>query len=200
MSKHTGEESSTSPVILSEEKKTEQALIEAAQEGDQKAFGQLVRCYQKRLFRFVYGLVGSFDATEDIVQEAFVKAYRLLDTFKTGYGFYPWLSTIARNTAFNSIRREERKESLDSLQEKGYDPISAELGPLEQILDSEGQRRFYKAVKSLPAKYRMVFVLRHFEDMNYIDIAASLKIPPGTVDSRLYRARKLLLEELKDLL
>ncbi|MEA2031621.1 MAG: sigma-70 family RNA polymerase sigma factor [candidate division Zixibacteria bacterium] len=200
MSRHNREENNPSLVIPSEEEKTEPYLIEAAQEGDKKAFGQLIRRYQKRLFRFVYGLVGSFDTTEDIVQEAFIKAYRALGTFKAGYDFYPWLSTIARNTAFNSIRRDERKESLDSLQEKGYDTTTTELGPLEQLLDSEGQYRFYKAVKALPVKYRTVFVLRHFENMGYTDIAASLKIPPGTVDSRLYRARKLLLEELNDLL
>ncbi|MBU8934787.1 MAG: RNA polymerase sigma factor [candidate division Zixibacteria bacterium] len=200
MSERTGEENSPSSVIRLEEKKAEQTLIEAAQDGDQVAFGQLIRRHQKRLFRFVYGLVGSFDATEDVVQEAFVKAYRALGKFEIGYDFYPWLATIARNTAYNVIKREERKESLDSLQEKGYDPEAVDLGPLEQLLDSEGQRRFQKAVKALPVKYRTVFVLRHIEEMSYTDIAVALKIPPGTVDSRLYRARQLLLDELKDLL
>ncbi len=200
MSKRTREENGPPPVVGLEEKKAEQALIEAAQEGDQVAFGKLIRRHQKRLFRFVYGLVGSFDATEDVVQEAFVKAHRAVGKFKLGYDFYPWLATIARNTAYNVIKREERKESLDSLQDKGYNPESADLGPLEQLLDSEGQRRFQKAVKALPVQYRSVFVMRHIEEMNYADIASSLKIPPGTVDSRLYRARQLLLEELKDLL
>ena len=200
MSERTGEENSPSSVLRLEEKNAEQALIEAAQDGDQAAFGQLIRRHQKRLFRFIYGLVGSFDATEDVVQEAFVKAHRALGKFRIGYDFYPWLATIARNTAYNVIKREERKESLDSLQEKGYNPESVDLGPLEQLLDSEGQRRFQKAVRALPVKYRTVFVLRHIEEMNYADIATSLKIPPGTVDSRLYRARQLLLDELKDLL
>ncbi|MCH8290757.1 RNA polymerase subunit sigma-24, partial [Candidatus Poribacteria bacterium] len=74
----------------------ERKLIEAARNGDSRAFGQLVREHQKRLFRFVYGLLADFDQTEDIVQEAFVKAYQAIRSFRAGYRFYPWLSTIAR--------------------------------------------------------------------------------------------------------
>ncbi len=181
-------------------KSVEQKLIEAAQNGDKKAFGQIVRLHQKRVFRLIYGLTGSFDQTEDIVQEAFVKAWGALKTFRTEYAFYPWIAKIARNLAYNQIRREEKKDSLDRIQEKGFDPESTELGPLEQMLDDEGQKRFYQAVMALPVQYRTVFVLRHMEEMDYAEIASYLKIPPGTVDSRLYRARKLLMEELKDLL
>ena len=74
------------------------------------------------------------------------------------------------------------------------------LGPLEKLLEKEGQKRFYRALESMPVKYRAVFVLRHFEGLDYHEIASYLKIPPGTVDSRLYRARQYLLETLEDLL
>jgi len=181
-------------------KSDEQSLVEAAQNGDQKAFGLLIRQNQRRLMRFVFGLVGSFDVAEDIVQEAFVKAYSAIQTFQTDYAFYPWLATIARNLAYNHIHREEKKESLDSLQEKGYGPQSVDLGPLDRLLDDEAQRGFFQAVAALPTRYRTVVVLRHFENMEYTEIASYLKIPPGTVDSRLYRARQILLESLKDLL
>ncbi len=183
-----------------ENESAEKKLVKAAQNGDQKAFGLLIRQNQKRLMRFVFGLVGSFDVAEDIVQEAFVKAYGALKRFRAEYSFYPWLATIARNLAYNYIHREEKKESLENLQEKGYDPQSADLGPLDNLLNSEAQKRFYKAVKALPVKYRTVFVLRHFEGMDYTQIANYLKIPPGTVDSRLYRARQIILESVKDLL
>ncbi len=178
----------------------EQDLIRAAQDGDRKAFGTLIRLHQKRLFRFIYGVTGSFDQTEDVVQEAFVKSWQALESFKLGYAFYPWLARIARNLAFNQLRREEKKESLDRKAEAGFDPETSEPGPLDRLLNSEGQERFYQALRALPEKYRLVFVLRHFEDMDYADIASALKIPPGTVDSRLYRARKALMEALKDLL
>jgi RNA polymerase sigma-70 factor (ECF subfamily) len=145
-------------------------------------------------------MTGSFDGTEDIVQEAFIRAYQALDRFRPQSPFYPWLSTIAKNLALNHIAKEQRTESLDSLAEKGFDPGSAELGPLETLLGDENRKRFYRAVRALPIPYRLVFVMRHFEDMSYADIASALKIPPGTVDSRLHRARQMLLEELKDLL
>lgn len=178
----------------------ERKLIKAAQEGDQDAFGHLLRIHQKRLFRFVYGLLGSFDATEDIVQEAFVKAYTSLDRFDLKFSFYPWLATIARNLAFNYLEREKRKDSLDQLQEKGFDTESSRLGPLEQLMTDEAQKRLFRAIRALPEQFRLVFVLRHFEQLSYSEISSALKIPPGTVDSRLHRARQLLVDELEDLL
>ena len=194
------EENPDSTVPPFEEKSAERLLVERAQGGDRSAFGQLIRMHQKRLFRFIYGLLGSFDAAEDIVQEAFVRAYQALDTFKPQYAFYPWLSTIARHLAYNQIARDDRKESLDGLAEQGYDAAATDPGPLDRLIESENQRRFWEALGSLPDQYRAVFVLRHMEDMNYAAIASFLKIPPGTVDSRLYRARQMLLEKLKDLL
>jgi RNA polymerase sigma factor (sigma-70 family) len=194
------EENAAKPVSDQAASSDEQKLIEAVQNGDGRAYGQLIRLHQKRLFRFVHGLVGSFDQAEDIVQETFVKAYQAIGTFRAGYAFYPWLSTIARNLAYNQIAREEKKESLEHLHEAGFDPESALPGPLEKMLNDEAQGRFYKALMALPSKYRTVFVLRHFEDMDYNEISIYLKIPPGTVDSRLYRARQLLLEQLKDLI
>lgn len=194
------EEISPELVEKSDAKSPERKLVEAAQNGDQKAFGQLIRLHQKKLYRFIYGLVGSVDQTEDIVQEAFVRAWSAIRTFRPDYSFYPWLSTIARNLAYTQVAREEKKESLDKLTEKGYDPASLELGPLEQLLDDESKSRFYKALMAMPTTYRSVFVLRHFENMDYVQIANYLKIPPGTVDSRLYRARQYLMKELKDLL
>lgn len=178
----------------------EKKLVEAAQNGDKEAYGKLIRLHQKRLFRYIYGLVKSFDQAEDIVQEAFVKAYQKLDSFKSDYAFYPWVSTIARNLAYNQIYREEKKQSLDNLAEAGFNPADTDLGPMEIMLEKEAGQRFYKAVMALPPKFRTVFVLRQFEKMDYSEIASYLKIPPGTVDSRLYRARKLLMEALKDLM
>ena len=177
----------------------ERKLLEAAQNGNREAFGVLVRNYQKRLFRFVYGILGSFDSAEDIVQDSFIKAWQAIKTFRPGNDFYPWLSTIARNLSYNWIRREEKKESLDKLTDSGFNPESTELGPFEKLLADEGSKKLYKAVMALPNEYRTVFVLRQFEQMSYEQIASYLKIPPGTVDSRLYRARKLLMEALKDI-
>jgi len=200
MNKKISEDSKDKSVLDSEEKSIEQKLVESAQNGDSQAFGKLIRLHQKRLFRFIYSLTGSFDSAEDIVQEAFVKAYHNIKSFKAGYSFYPWLSTIARNSAYNYIAREEKKESLDKMTESGFDPETKELGALDALLDKENGKRFYKALSELPVNFRTVFTLRHLEKMDYSEIASYLKIPPGTVDSRLYRARQILMEALKDLL
>ncbi len=200
MSKNNWEDSARSSVSSSESKSDEQKLIESAQNGNKTAFGKLIRMHQKRLFRFVYGLVNSFDMTEDLVQETFVKAFEKIKTFKTGYAFYPWIATIARNSAFNLIQREEKKESLDKLTEVGFNPQTVELGALDKLLDDENKKRLYKAISALPVKYRTVFIMRNFEKMDYAEIASYLKIPPGTVDSRLHRARQMLLNAVKDLL
>lgn len=195
-----GEENQNPAVVNTDGQISERKLLEAAQYGDQQAYGTLIRQNQKKLFRFVYSILGSFDSAEDIVQEAFIKGWEAIKTFRPGYAFYPWISTIARNLTYNWIRREERKESLEKLQEKGYDPESADLGPLEQLLESEGAQKLHKAIQALPVEFRTVFVMRQFEQMSYEEISSFLKIPPGTVDSRLYRARKMLMEALKDLL
>lgn len=180
--------------------KSERKLIEAAVGGDKSAFGRVVRLNQKRLFGFIYGLVGSFDMAEDIVQEAFIKSYQALDRFRVGEEFYPWLSRIARNLAYNQLAREEKKQSLDKMTEAGFDPIESNPGPMEKLLEGENKKRFYEVLLQMPVKFRAVFVLRQFEDMDYNQIASYLHIPPGTVDSRLYRARKFLMEKLEDLL
>lgn len=200
MNQEKPEEIRPSRVAEVDQAVTDRKLIEAAQGGDKRAFGILLRRHQRRLFRFIYGLLGSFDQAEDVVQEAFVKAYQAIGTFRTQYDFYPWLSTIARNLAYNQLSRKEKTESLDQIAESGFNPATTDLGPLEQMMDGETQKRFYAAVQALPAQYRSVFVLRHFEEMDYSQIASYLKIPPGTVDSRLYRARKMLMEALQDLL
>lgn len=194
------EESAAGPVQPVAAAISDDRLIEAAQNGDQRAFGQLIRRHQKKLFRFIAALTGSFDQADDIVQEAFVRSWKNIKTFRVGSHFYPWLSTIARNLAYNELTRQEKKQSLDTLKESGFDPVSTDLGPLEQLLDEHAQKRFYEALTSMPTIYRTVFVLRHIEDMDYAAIASYLKIPPGTVDSRLFRARRFLMDQLQDLL
>lgn len=183
---------------------TDRSLIESAQQGDRAAFGEIVRRHQPRLYRTLTALVKDRATAEDMAQEAFVRAWEQIKRFRVEYDFYPWLATIARNLSYTHLAREERRSeqvgSLDKLQESGHDPQSQELGPLEQLLAGEGDKRFYAALMSMPESFRVVFVLRHFEGLDYHEIASYLKIPPGTVDSRLYRARKYLLDACQELL
>ena len=157
----------------------------------------MVRMHQKRLLRMVLGMVGDADSALDIVQESFVKAYQALERFDESQPFYPWLSTIATHLALNQIRRSRRETGLDDqVTERATD----DPDPLARLQAEESDRRFLEAVRALPDQYRTVFVLRNFDDLSYEEFATRLGISVGTVDSRLYRARRLLVDELKDLL
>jgi RNA polymerase sigma-70 factor (ECF subfamily) len=145
----------------------------------------------------VVGMTGDLDTAMDIVQDSFIRAYQALDRFEEGQPFFPWLSTIATNLTLNHLRRQKRQTSLDDEYRERAD---TGRDPLEKIQIAENDRRFMEAVRKLPDQYRLVFILRTFERLSYEEIAARLDISVGTVDSRLFRARRKLVEELKDLL
>jgi RNA polymerase sigma-70 factor (ECF subfamily) len=182
------------------ERNDDRQLVLAAREGNKDAYGKLVIRYQKRIYRLLYMLLGRLDAAEDLVQEAFVRGYMALDSFDAEKPFYPWIATIARNLAINQIRREEREKPMASDDEFLLNIPATGNNPLDRLLDDENKRRFLGAVMALPIQYRSVFILRMFEDLSYEEIGKYLGISPGTVDSRLFRAREKLVESLRDLL
>jgi RNA polymerase sigma-70 factor (ECF subfamily) len=178
----------------------DRADILLAQDGDKDAYGKLVLEYQKRLYRFIFMMLGSKDSTEDIVQEAFVKGYLALNSFDSDKPFYPWVATIARNLALNRIKKTEKEKPASEYDDLiGSVPDKA-TNPLDSLINKENDRRLALAVAALPEQYRVVFALRTFEKLSYEEIAKQLKIAVGTVDSRLYRARGKLVQLLKDLL
>lgn len=173
-------------------------FIEQAASGDRRAFGELVTRYQRRLFRFVFMLLKSKDGADDIVQDAFVNAWQALATFESDKPFYPWLSTIARNLALNRLKREARQTQASEMEDEFEKIPDRALNPLDKLIEKENDRVLARAVMSLPEQYRTVFVLRMIEKMPYEKIAEQLNISPGTVDSRLHRARAKLMEMLKE--
>jgi RNA polymerase sigma-70 factor (ECF subfamily) len=200
MPKKIGEEKAVGPVDRAEDNADDRSLVQRALEGEKDAYGDLVLKYQKRLFRFIYMMLGRTDITEDIVQEAFVKGYLALASFDLEKRFYPWIATIARNLALNHIKREEKERPVSE-----YDDLLKQIpddaaSPLDRIIDKENDKKFAWAVMALPPAYRSVFVMRTFEKMSYEDIARELNISLGTVDSRLHRARQKLMQVLKDYL
>ncbi len=172
-------------------------LVKAAQSGDKDAYGQLVLKYQKRVFRLILAILGRKDMAEDIVQEAFVKGYLALKDFEPERPFYPWIATIARNLAFNQIKKVEREKPISELDESLIETAASHSNPLDEFIENENERRLFKAIMALPIQYRAVFILRTLEEMSYEEIARYLNISLGTVDSRLHRARERLVELLK---
>lgn len=197
MSRDLSEETN-SPHVYKEKHLKERELIEAAQTGDKKAYGKLIMIHQRRLLRTILMITGRRDSALDIVQDAFVKAWGALGNFESGRPFYPWIATIARNLALNYIKRHRREQSLEEIAPLAENIPDESGSPLDKLIGGEADKRFAAALLALPEQFRAVFVLRMYDKLSYEQIAKELGISPGTVDSRLYRAREKLLELLKD--
>jgi RNA polymerase sigma-70 factor (ECF subfamily) len=181
---------------------TDVELIRQAKRGERKAFGELVRRYQKRVYALCFRLGGSHDAADDLTQEAFIKAFQAIESFDEAYPFAAWILRIASNNALNYIKRQKFQvsgEEGELVLEQQAAP-KADSDPLEALSREEMDRRYQEAVNQLPPEFKVVFVMRMHEDLSYEEIAARLRISVGTVMSRLHRARQRLVEQLKDLL
>lgn len=169
-------------------------LVARSKAGDTVAFGELVRRYQKPVFRIVLRMVKSQDDADDLTQDTFVRAYRGLKTFKEEYDFHPWLYRIAVNQAINFINRRKRQAAvdLDDVPEGDIKAGPEPESPVQAASRSELLTHLEGALESLPEDQRTVFLLRVQEGLSYEEIAKAMGTPKGTVMSRLARARMAL--------
>jgi len=174
----------------------ETLLIERCQAGDPEAFAALVRRYQRQVYALAYRLVGDRAEAEDVAQEAFLRCYRSLARFRTGQPFGPWLYRIATNLALDHLRRRGRAAAMAS----GEPPPTAErtAGPDEEALRREDQRRLAAAIANLAPEYRVPVVLFHLQGLPLAEVARATGLPLTAVKNRLYRARKMLRQALRD--
>lgn len=180
----------------------EPEVLAAAARGDRKAFGQLVRAYQRRAYAAAYSLVGNRDDALELSQDAFVKAYKAMKRFDLSMPFYPWLHRIIRNTSLNHLKKKKRRgeSSLDQMMESGFDAHDPGHSPEDSASRMELLKHIQCAMSQLTPEQQEILRLRHFMELSYGEIAASLEIPQGTVMSRLHGARKKLraiMESLK---
>jgi len=189
------------------EREVDQLLVERAQRGDKRAFELLVEKYQHKLARLVSRLVRDPGEAEDVTQEAFIKAYRALPSFRGDSAFYTWLYRIGINTAKNFLvatgRRAPTSTEVDAEEAEGYE--SSELlhdinTPESLVLTKEIGTTVNGAIESLPEELRSAIQLRELEGMSYEEIAKLMDCPIGTVRSRIFRAREAIAEKLKPLL
>jgi RNA polymerase sigma-70 factor (ECF subfamily) len=169
-------------------------LLARARQGDLAAFEEVVRRYQRRVYGVALRIVRAHDTADDVAQEAFVRAWRALDRFDLGRPFGPWVCRIAANLAVNQVRSPRARE--EGLPEGHAETPSADPSPLGAVLDVEARRLLDEAVAGLSPEQRAVFVLRAVEEMSYEEIAGTLGVSPGTVMSRLFRARERLAKAL----
>jgi RNA polymerase sigma-70 factor, ECF subfamily len=182
-------------------------LVSRCRRGDLNAFEVLVRKHQKKMLNIAYRMIGDYDDACEVVQEAFLSAYRSVGKFKGDAQFSTWLTSITMNHAKNHMRqaRSRSRHEVISLDdpvdtasgETTYDPPSQEISIVEQLEQREVQTHVQRCIRALEEDYREVLVLRDMEGFSYGEIVGILKIPDGTVKSRLFRARNAVKECLK---
>jgi len=177
-------------------------LIADCLKGQTAAFGELVRRHQDRLFNTVFRLVDSAEDAQDVVQEAFLRAYQSLDRFKGESQFFTWLYRIAVNSAISLKRKQRIVVSLHVDREgQGSVPEPHDVSELSQpdlaLERADEERRIQAALNRLSPEHRAVLILKDLEDQKYETMAEILQVPIGTIRSRLHRARLELREVLE---
>lgn len=180
-----------------QKKMEEHQLIRSAQEGNEEAFAELVRIYMNKMTNLAYSFTRNRETAEDLAQETFIKAYNALLRFKFKSSFGTWLYRIAVNTAKDHLRKTEpiREESL-SQHDYRY-PEDESTHPDRKADQRELSRMIHQTMETLPPKHRIILTLRDLQGLPYAEIARILKISEGTVDSRLFRARRSLREKIR---
>jgi RNA polymerase sigma-70 factor (ECF subfamily) len=181
--------------------RTDQSLIDATLAGDSSAFDVLVLRYQDRLVHSLEHALGSHDEAIDIAQQTFVQAWRRLSTFRAESAFYTWLYRIARNIAVGQYQRQRpAMGSLEGLAEAGgFDPVDHRPSstPEYQLNQSEQHLAVRNALQQIPEEFRQPLIMKELDGFSYDEIGRILEIPPGTVRSRIFRARQELADRLK---
>ncbi len=177
----------------------EQQALEFCKQGRKEAFRPLVDAYFARLVRVARAVVGDAEEAYDLVQEAFIAAYRAIDTFMPGRPFYPWMRGILLNRCkvYMRTRRRNARRSRAAAERPGHWVLGATVSPApERRRTSDLVRR---AMAQLDEDDREILVLKHIEGYSYDELAETLGIGSGTVASRLYRARGRLKQALEQL-
>lgn len=189
------------------ERDIDQELVSRAQRGDKRAFDFLVGKYQRRLARLLSRFIRDPAEIEDVTQEAFIKAYRALPSFRGDSAFYTWLYRIGINTAKNYLSASNKRPLLsgDYEDEDGetvdFSAQAPDLNtPETEYMNRQIVETVNRAVEALPEELRMAITLREMEGMSYEDIAQAMDCPIGTVRSRIFRAREAISAQLKPLL
>ena len=192
---------------LTTERNIDQLLVDRAQHGDKKAFEILVLKYQRKLMRLISRLIRDQAEAEDVVQEAFIKAYRALPQFRGDSAFYTWLYRIGINTAKNYLvtqgRRAPTSTEADVEEAETFDDgdqLRDINTPESMLATKQIAETVNLAMEVLPEELRIAITLREIEGLSYEDIAEAMHCPIGTVRSRIFRAREAIAEKLRPLL
>jgi len=193
---------------LSDKAKHDLRLVEAARNGSQPAYGELMDRYRESIYFTMFKMVKNSDDADDLTIEAFGKAFSRLDQYSPSFAFSTWLFKIASNNCIDFIRKKRIKvTSMDTgfTREDGeviyFDARSATQDPEEAIIHNQKVKMMRLLVTKLKPRYRELVELRYFDELSYEEIAETLNLPLGTVKAQLFRARDFLanmIENTKD--
>jgi RNA polymerase sigma-70 factor, ECF subfamily len=206
MSEHSLQSSQTigiplTNVVPSAVEQDDLMLVAASKNGDQEAFAQLVQRYQRLVFNLVYRMLHQYDEATEITQETFLAAWQGLPSFRGDARFPTWLYRIAYNCSLKQLELRKRDRALQvALEaEKTLEIADDEQRKNAELDTRDRQLLVQEHLSQLPAKYRIVLILRHLQDMTYEEMAEILTMPIGTIKTHLFRARNLLKERLLSL-
>lgn len=189
------------------DREIDQVLVERAQAGDKRAFGLLVEKYQRKLGRLLSRMIRDPAEVEDVVQEAFIKAYRALPNFRNESAFYTWLYRIGINTAKNYLvamgRRPRAVPEIEVEDAENFEDgneLRTIDTPETELMSKQVAKTVNETVASLPEELRTAITLREIDGLSYEEIATLMNCPIGTVRSRIFRARETIAEKLRPLL
>jgi len=188
------------------ESESDRALVERVQKGDRAAFDLLVRKYQHKIVSLISRYIHDWSECQDVAQEAFVRAYRAIGSFRGDAQFYTWIYKIAVNTAKNWLVSQGRRPPTDdiavedAIQFDGASRLHESATPERELLRQEIERTVFSAVQDLPEELRTAITLREVDGLSYEEIAEAMDCPIGTVRSRIFRAREAIDEKLRPLL
>ncbi|GAA6144149.1 RNA polymerase sigma factor RpoE [Thalassolituus maritimus] len=191
---------------MTDQPASDQQLVARVQKGDRRAFDLLVVKYQHRILSLVGRFVSDHAEAQDVTQEAFIKAYRALPSFRGDSQFYTWMYRIAVNTAKNHLISRGRKtptQDID-LDDAAYFADEANMKDVETpdgLLQRDQLRKVvFDAIEDLPEELRRAVTLRELEGLSYEEIAEAMNCPIGTVRSRIFRAREAIEKKMRPLL
>jgi RNA polymerase sigma-70 factor (ECF subfamily) len=178
-----------------------ESLIQRCLKGDQAAWDLIVRQYWRKVFNVAYKFVGKHDEAEDLAQDIFLKIFKSLDTFDSRANFQTWLISVSRNLCidhYRSVRKE--RETIDrDVDTNELAPAAREPGPIAALEQADRVALLRKALAALPATLRKAVLMRDIQELSYQEIADKLRLPEGTVKSRINRGRTELARQVKKL-
>lgn len=181
----------------------EQKIIKQLKSGDYSNYDKIVDSYKNRVFGMAYKFTNDYDEAQDLAQEVFLKIYRQIKNFREESKLSTWIYRISVNTCLDWKKKKERIKSInfsnmvnEENKDQTIDIKDESMLPDEIILRDEDQKQIHKLIYELSDKYKSVLIMYHFNEMSYEDIAKALNVPQRTVETRLYRARRMLKDKI----